>query len=187
MVLYLDPASPYAYLAAERAERVLGTAPQLETVVLGAIFRVRGWGSWALTDARAEGMAEVERRAREYGLPLVWPAVWPANSLHASRLVVWADRHGALRETLLALLRAGFAEGRDIADHAVLRDVAAAVGLPAGEVDGALADQAIKDDLRRRTDEAVAAGVRGVPTLRIGDRLLFGDDRLEEAATTLGA
>ena len=183
MVLYIDPASPYAYLAAERAERVLGAMPRLEPIVLGAIFQHRGWGSWAHTDTRAANVAEIERRAAAAGLPPVaWPAGWPANSLHASRCVVWAERHDRATALALRLMRAAYQEGRDLADAAVLRDAVADVGLPADEVDAAIADPAIKADLRARTDAAIAAGVAGVPTLRIGDRLLYGDDRLEEAA-----
>jgi len=40
----------------------------------------------------------------------------------------------------------------------------------------------VKDDLRARTEAAFDLGVRGVPTLAVGDRLLYGDDRLEEAS-----
>ena len=40
----------------------------------------------------------------------------------------------------------------------------------------------VKDDLRARTEAALDLGVRGVPTLAIGDRLLDGDDALDEAS-----
>jgi 2-hydroxychromene-2-carboxylate isomerase len=182
-VLYIDVASPYAYLAAERAPAVLGEAPRLEPVVLGAIFALRGHGSWAHTDQREPQMREVERRAAAYGLPpVVWPAGWPANSLRASRAIVWAERHGAGHDLALALFRAGFARGEDIANPAVVRSVVASLGLPAEEMEAAIADPVLKQELKDRTAAAWAAGVRGVPTLREGDRLFYGDDRLEEAA-----
>ena len=89
--LYFDLGSPYAYLALERAGSVLGQAPELEPVLLGAIFRWRGRGSWARTDQRSVGMTEVERRARRYGLPsLVWPPAWPTDGLAAMRAATWA-------------------------------------------------------------------------------------------------
>jgi 2-hydroxychromene-2-carboxylate isomerase len=94
--LYYDLGSPYAYLAVQHAERVIGSAPELRPVLLGAIFAARGHGSWAHTDTRAESVAEVERRAAAYGLPPVrWPAGWPPNTLQAMRAAVGAGRAGA--------------------------------------------------------------------------------------------
>jgi 2-hydroxychromene-2-carboxylate isomerase len=181
--LFYDLGSPYAYLAVERAERVLGVAPVLRPVLLGAIFAARGHGSWSQTPARAEGIAEVERRAAAYGLPPVrWPPGWPPNTLPAMRAAVWAERRGRGTPFARAAFRRAFAAGEDLADIAVLAAAAAETGLPAGELAAAIADPAVKDDLRARTAAALALGVRGVPTLRAGGHLLYGDDRLEEAA-----
>ena len=92
---YVDVGSPYAWLAAERVESVVGEA-SWEPVLLGAIFAARGFGSWALTDARAEGIEEVERRALAYGLgPVRWPEPWPGNMLLAMRVATAADAQGA--------------------------------------------------------------------------------------------
>jgi 2-hydroxychromene-2-carboxylate isomerase len=183
--LFYDLGSPYAYLAVERAERVLGVAPVLRPVLLGAIFAARGHGSWSQTPARAEGIAEVERRAAAYGLPPVrWPPGWPPNTLHAMRAAVWAERQGAGAPFALAAFRRAFAAGADLADVAVLASAADDAGLPGRDLADAIADAAVKDELRARTEAALALGVRGVPTLRAGGRLLYGDDRLEEASAT---
>jgi len=40
--------------------------------------------------------------------------------------------------------------------------------------------------LKQATEEAAELGVVGVPSLAVGDRVFWGDDRLEEAATALG-
>jgi 2-hydroxychromene-2-carboxylate isomerase len=180
--LYYDLGSPYAYLATERAERVLGEPPELRPVLLGAIFAARGHGSWSHTPARARRIAEVERRAAAYGLPpLRWPPGWPPNTLQAMRAAVWATREGRGAAFAHAAFRRAFVEGEDLADVAILAGAAADAGLDAAALDAAIAAPAIKDDLRARTDTALALGVRGVPTLAIGDRLLYGDDRLDEA------
>jgi 2-hydroxychromene-2-carboxylate isomerase len=177
--LYYDLGSPYAYLAVERAERVLGAAPELCPVLLGAIFAARGHGSWAHTDARANNVAEVERRAAAYGLPPVrWPPGWPPNTLHAMRAAVWAGRAGRGEAFARVAFRRAFAAGGDLADVDVLRGVAAEVGLAADELPGAIAAPDVKDELRARTEEALARGVRGVPTLAIDGRLVYGDDAI---------
>jgi len=181
-LLFYDLGSPYAYLAVERAERVLGAPPELRPVLLGAIFAARGHGSWSATPRRAAGMAEVERRAAAYGLPpLRWPGGWPPNTLAAMRAAVWADREGRGAAFARAAFRHAFVEGADLADHRLLADIATAVALDGAALAGAIASRDVKDDLRARTEAALDLGVRGVPTLAIGDRLLYGDDRLDEA------
>lgn len=178
--LYYDLASPYAYLAVSRAVDVLGEEPQLEPVLLGAIFGYRGHGSWAHTPRRDDGEAEVERRARAYGLPrVVWPQDWPLNSLAAMRAAIHAGRKGLQHEFARAVFEREFAHGEDVSGIDALESIATGVGLTG--VREAVADPEIKQALRQATVDAWAAGVRGVPTLRAGDRMLFGDDRLEEA------
>jgi len=72
-----------------------------------------------------------------------------------------------------AIQIAGIAEGLAIAEQA---------GLDPGATREAIQAPEIKDALRAATQAAWDAGVRGIPTLQIGDALFYGDDRLEEAA-----
>ena len=94
-VFYFDLGSPYAYLAAERLQRVLPVVPVWQPILLGGIWQDTGGRSWATTDEREEGIAEVERRAEEYGLmPLRWPEGWPNNTLKAMRVAMFAQSIG---------------------------------------------------------------------------------------------
>jgi 2-hydroxychromene-2-carboxylate isomerase len=184
--LYYDLASPYAYLAVSRAADVLPAAPRLQPVLAGAIFAHRGHGSWGHTDERAANMAAIGVRARRYGLPAVtWPMGWPPNSMSAMRAAVWAEReHGpeAAEAFARAAFAAAFAQCADLGDLGVLQSAADRAGLPGHALPAGIADPAVKAALRAATDAAIALGVRGVPTLHTDDgRLLFGDDRLEEA------
>jgi 2-hydroxychromene-2-carboxylate isomerase len=181
-VLYFDLGSPYAYLAMMRAADVLGSTPELEPVLLGAIFRMRGWGSWSAGPEREARVADIEDRARERGLPpLRWPPGWPGNGLPAMRAATWAKREGRADAFARAVFHLQFATGADIAELAVLAAGAEHAGLDPAALPDAIAAPEIKDELRRATDAAWAAGVRGVPTLRLGERLYYGDDQLEAA------
>jgi 2-hydroxychromene-2-carboxylate isomerase len=185
-VIYFDLASPYAYLAVERGESVLGHPVDLEPVLLGAMFPRRGWGSWALTNQRQAGMNEVEERARRYGLPpLAWRSDWPANSLAANRAATWAKLNGAARPFAHAVYQRHFGQAADIADVEVLAEAAEEVGLDPDQLREAVTQQQIKDALRQATDGAWQAGVRGVPSIRVADRIFYGDDKLEDAAAEL--
>jgi 2-hydroxychromene-2-carboxylate isomerase len=180
---FVDVGSPYAWLAAERVERVLGVEPAWEPVLLGAIFAARGWGSWADTPARAEGIEEVERRALRYGLgPVRWPESWPGSMLLAMRAAAAAAEADSARAFLLAALRLGFRDGRDLSDPAAVADAASAAGIEGEALLTDAVSPEVKAALRKRTDAAIALGVRGVPTVVVGDQPFWGDDRLEAAA-----
>lgn len=182
-VLYFDLISPYAYLAVERAPRLLSREPELQPVLLGAIFKLRGSGSWATTASREMRMAEIEARARRYELPPVrWPPTWPSNGLQAMRAAIWAKEQGRVSEFARAVYRAQFVRGEDPAEVQLLASCAEQVGLDGRELTGAIQQPEIKDKLREATAAAWDVGVRGVPSLTVGKVVYYGDDQLELAA-----
>jgi len=185
-VFYYDLGSPYAYLTAERINAVLPAVPIWQPVLLGAIFAATGRSSWAETPERETGMAEVERRGREYGLqPFRWPDPWPGDGLTAMRAAIFAKQAGRAVAYSLAAFRQAFAAGRDLSETDNVLIAAAACELHPRAVLKGISMRSVKDELRAATDEAIARGVIGVPTVAVGERLFFGDDRLEEAAAAL--
>lgn len=182
---YFDLGSPFAYLAAERLHDVLGQRVEWQPVSLGALFKLTGRSSWSLGDPerRRAGMAEVERRARVYGLPPVcWPDPWPGNYLMAMRATTFAYLEGQGHEFTLQAFRNAFREGSDLSMPAEVLRAAADSGLDPGAVERATRDPQVKLALREATDTAHRLGVFGVPTLAIDGELFWGDDRLEDAA-----
>jgi 2-hydroxychromene-2-carboxylate isomerase len=131
-------------------------------------------------------MAEIERRAHQYGLPpLRWPDPWPSSSLEAMRAAIFARGAGREREFAAAAFDVAFVQGHDLGETRHVLAAAEGAGLDRAEVEAAIADRSIKDRLRAETDEAHATGVFGVPTVAVGEELFWGDDRLEEAAAAL--
>jgi 2-hydroxychromene-2-carboxylate isomerase len=185
-VFYYDLGSPYAWLAAERIGRLLPAAVW-QPILLGALFKRYGSGSWAEGPARAQGMAEVEHRAAAYGLPPVrWPDPWPNDGLLVMRASTRATALGQGRPFALAAYRHAFVRGQDLSRPAGIALAARSCGLDA---DALLADAAtppVKQALREATNQAAARGVHGVPTVAIGNTLFFGDDHLDAAAATFG-
>jgi 2-hydroxychromene-2-carboxylate isomerase len=183
--LYFDLGSPYAYLALERLGGFDLGEVELKAISLGALFKLTGRSSWARGERRELGMAEVEARASAYGLPRVrWPERWPSNYLHANRACLVAQEHGVLEQFARAALRAACARSVDLSDDAAVLAVAHDVGLDTVDVRERMETREVKDRLRANTDEAYAAGVVGVPTLKLDGRLYWGDDQLETAAAS---
>ena len=185
-VFYYDLGSPYSYLTAERLQGVLPVVPVWQPILLGGIWQQSGGRSWGVTDAREDGQKEVERRAGEYGLmPVRWPEGWPNNTLKAMRVATFAQTIGRAVAFSLAAFRQAFAGGKDLSDVDNILIAAAACELHPNAILKALETQSVKDRLKQATAEAYERGVRGVPTVAVGDELFYGDDRLEEAASAL--
>jgi 2-hydroxychromene-2-carboxylate isomerase len=183
---YFDLGSPYAYLTAERISGLFSEAgleqPEWQPVLLGGLFRTFGRDSWANGPGRAEGIAEVERRAAAYGLPPpAWPDPWPGNTLFAMRVATFAKQTGRTVSFALAAFRQAFAAGRDLSEPDNVLIAAAACELHPRALLKAVETEGVKNALREATDRAAELGVTGVPALVVEGKVFWGDDRLEEA------
>jgi 2-hydroxychromene-2-carboxylate isomerase len=183
-VFIFDYSSPYAYLAAMRIGDVLPEAIW-RPIAFGALIREIGKVPWSLRPGREAGMREVEERAAERGLPPVrWPMGWPdrSYSLLPLRAALAAEAHGRLQPFSTEVFRLMFVEGRTLTEPEPVLEAAVAAGLNPDAVAVRLENPDIKARLRRYTDDAIARGVTGVPTVAVGGALFWGDDLLETAA-----
>lgn len=184
---YFGAISPYSWFAAERIGELIPAAAW-RPVFAGGLFRSVGRESWGLTPEREERLEDCRRRAVAHGLgPIRWPAGWPGNDVLTARAIVAADRDGQLVAFALEAMRACFREGQDITQPDVLASVADAVGLSGAQLVDRAQTTEVKDALRAINDEAVDAGVVGVPSVWVDGAVFWGDDRLDEAAQAVGA
>lgn len=189
---YYDLGSPYAYLSAERISGLFTEAgleqPEWQPILLGGLFQHFGRDSWANGPGRAEGVAEVERRASAYGLPPIsWPDPWPGNTLTAMRVATFAKQTGRTVSFSLAAFRQAFAAGRDLSDPDNVMIAGAACELHPRALLKAVETGSVKAALREATDRAAALGVEGVPALVVGEEVFWGDDRLEAGLEAAGS
>ena len=183
---YFDLGSPYAYLTAERISGLFTDAeleqPEWQPILLGGLFQRFGRDSWANGPGRKDGIAAVERRAADLGLPaLVWPDPWPGNTLFAMRAATFAKQTGRTVSFALAAFRQAFAAGRDLSEPDNVLLAAAACELHPNALLKAAGTKGVKNALREATERAAELGVIGVPSLLVGEEVFWGDDRLEEA------
>ena len=187
-IFYFDLASPYAYLASHRVDDELGTSCVWCPVLVGALHKHFRRVSWGATRAlRADGIAEVARRAAQYGLPAInWPDPYPANSLIAMRAAIWAAQRGEARSFARTAFAMAFQEGTDLTSAAAVLRAAERAGLQREALEEALTTPELKQQLRSANDAAIADGVYGVPTFDAGGLLWWGDHLLPAAAVAMG-
>ena len=180
-VFYYDFSSPYSYLAAERISGLFAEAgveqPEWQPISFGHILKTTGRRPWSFEEDRRAHFAEIQRRADERGIPeVVYPEGWPVDnySLNPTRAAIYAKESGRVVSFSLACFRQVFAGGRDMSDLDNVLIAAAACELHPNAVAKGIETQSVKDKLRAATDEALALGLEGIPTVAVGGRALLG-------------
>jgi 2-hydroxychromene-2-carboxylate isomerase len=193
---FYDYSSPWTYLAFTRIEELCRRhAAELvwRPILVGGIFNTVNPSVYESRErpvpAKARYMwKDLHDWARLQNVALKFPpSVFPVNSVKALRGALVAIEHGCIGPYSARVFAAYFGDDRDISRDDVLRPIVVDVGLDVDAFFAAIATQAYKDRIRANTDECVARGGFGSPTIFVdGDDMYFGNDRLVlvEAALT---
>jgi 2-hydroxychromene-2-carboxylate isomerase len=181
---WFDFSCPYAYLASTQRHKLARDAQSTVTsqpFLLGGVFRALGQAqnlSTTLSAPKARhNRLDVIRWAAWFDVPLATPFQHPNRPVEAlrARLATPREHWDAVIDGFYRLY---WVEQRNIADVAVLRDKLLELGLDADAILARAQTDAIKDELRTRTDAALAAGVFGAPAFVVNGQLFWGQDRL---------
>ncbi|HXC49651.1 MAG TPA: 2-hydroxychromene-2-carboxylate isomerase [Candidatus Limnocylindrales bacterium] len=184
---FYDCSSPWTYLAFHRIEdlarRCNATLVWRPFLVGGVFNTVNG----SVYEQRANPVMpklrwyvkDLQDWAAFYGIRIGQPPVFPVNSVKAMRAALVVEPDGLLPTWSRRVFEAYWGELRDISQDDVLRSIAVDVGVDADELLKAIAEPAVKDRLRANTEELIARGGFGSPTMFIDkDDMYFGNDRL---------
>lgn len=183
---FLFPLSPYGYMAGQKLEAIAAAHGAQVVYKPFQLFRIfEAVGTAQVKDrhpARQKyRLQDIARTARFEGLPInLRPAFWPTNPAPAAIAIINAQAAGGgdLGALVHGVQKAVWAEDRDIADGAVVRDLLNAYGF-----DPALADKGMleaMETLERNTEEALRIGLFGAPSYVVGEEIFWGQDRLPQ-------
>ena len=190
--LFFSTLSPYAYLAGTRAEEVAtkhGATITYKPLDIMALFsRTGGTPPKDRHVSRIEYRAqELPRQAKLLGMPLnLKPAHWPTNAAPSSYAIIAAQNAGGgdMGALCHAVLRAVWAEEKDIAQDDVVRACLSEAGFDPALADSGLMTSA--DTYAANLEEAVARGVFGSPFyLTDQDQRFWGQDRIDDLDAAL--
>lgn len=192
---FFDCSSPWTYLAFTRIHGVVARTNALivwRPILVGGVFNAVNKDVYerrANPDARKASYYEKDLLdwAKLCGIKIGKPPVFPVRAVAAMRSVIAADQEGALVPFARAVFEAYWGRLEDISQKEVLANVARSVGLDADRLLARSEAPEVKDRLRANTEELIARGGFGSPTIFIGGHdMYFGNDRLElvEAALT---
>lgn len=176
---WFDVVSPYAWLAFDRLPQVLegcSYAVSYRPVLFAGLLKQWGQkGPAEIGPKRAWTYRQVAWLAHQHGTPLQLPTPHPFNPLALQRLAVAAMADGRPNRRVVELLfrHVWCRDGADPNEPAALAALTEAVA-PRRDP----ASDEVKAELRAATEDAVAQGVFGVPTVSLGERHFWGQDGL---------
>jgi len=171
-----DVISPFSYLSLKEFYRLPASIEVEYVPVLfaGLLNHYGQLGPAEMESKRQFTGRFVLWRARALGIPMRFPPAHPFNPLNALRLIIAAGR---TRRAVDTVFDAIFLHGRDVADAAVIADLAHKLNV--ADPDATLSDPAVKQKLRANTEWAIGRGVFGVPTFVVDDEIFWGHDALD--------
>lgn len=185
---YFAPQSPWSYLGHQRLQNLLqqhGVGVRVLPVdFAGSVFPVSGGlpVSKRAPQRQAYRLVELQRFSEWLGLPLnLQPRFFPVQGDDAARLIIAVELHEgseAAMELSGAVLRAVWAEQRNIADEGVLAALLDEQGLPMRRIEDGRAP-AVQQRYEANNERAIAAGVFGAPSYVFDGEIFWGQDRLD--------
>jgi 2-hydroxychromene-2-carboxylate isomerase len=181
---FFDYGSPYSYLASAvlpDLARRHGAALVYRPMLLGGVFKATGNQSPMMERVaakRAYGGLSLQRTAALHGVRFAGNPHFPINTLALMRTAVAAQHSGVFEPFHAAIYPAFWVQGENLGDAAVVARVVAAAGLDAAKLAEQADTRAAKDELRATTEEAIARGAFGAPSIFFADQLYFGVDHL---------
>ena len=184
---FFDCSSPWTYLAFTRigpiAERA-GAEIVWRPILVGGVFNAVNkdvYDRRANPDPRKSVYSEKDLQdwARLCGIRIGKPSVFPVRAVAAMRAVIAADEQGRLVPFARGLFEAYWGNDEDISQPSVLDAAASRAGLDGAALLKRSEDDDVKAKLRANTDELIARGGFGSPTIFINENdMYFGNDRL---------
>ena len=186
--LWFDFSCPYAYLASRQAAS-LGVEVDWRPMLLGGVFRGIGAGDGPMAtlspQKAAHNLRDMHRWAELFGHPFQMPAGHPMRTVRALRVLL-AVPHSRWPAAIAAIYAAYWEHAEDVTRDDVIGAALRRAGTSDDDIATAFAraeTDEIKDELRRRTDEAIALGIFGAPAWVVrrpgGPLLIWGQDRLD--------
>jgi 2-hydroxychromene-2-carboxylate isomerase len=185
---FFDCSSPWTYLAFHNLPplaREFGEDIRYRPILVGGIFNtvnpsVYNSREKPVPAKQAYAKKDLGDWARVSGLRIKHrPTVFPVNSVKAMRGCILLEPDGKLVPFARATFEAYWGDDKDISKDEVLTEICRKVGVDEKRFFEGIAQQSIKDALKANTDEVMARGGYGSPTMFVDkDDMYFGNDRL---------
>jgi len=182
---YFDFASPYTFLAHKkilRVEKENNIKIKYMPVLLGGLLKLSGIKANVDIPIKAKYMIkDCKLTSEKNNIEFKFNNYFPITSLNLMRGVIVAESEGYDKIFINKVFDSIWKHGLNLNDNLIFEKLLKNLDINPKKFLTKIIEPKIKDDLKKRTDEAFQKGIFGLPTFLVNNRIFWGQDRLEFA------
>ena len=182
---YFDFVSPYTFISFQQIKKIKFKQDfkfRLKPILLGGLHNLHKITAPAFIPAKAKFMIRDCKMVREkYKINFQFNSYFPIQTIDLMRGVLIAEEDGIANNYIDKIFEAMWVSGINLNDQEVINKTLKNLEINPKTFSLRLSNQNLKDDLKKRTQEAYDKGVFGAPTFVVNNKIFWGQDRLEYA------
>ena len=182
---FFDFGSPYSFLAHEQIKKIKKEKEikiKYMPILLGALLKLAGLKP--LVDIPIKGkymIRDCKLCAEKYNIEFKFNNYFPIITLNLMRCVLVAEKKDFAQNYINKVFNAIWKDGLNLNDNMIVEKLLKNLDINPKTFLMEAVDSKIKDELKKRTDEAYNKGIFGVPSFIVNNKVFWGQDRIEFA------
>jgi len=180
---YFDFSSPYTYLAHKqirKIEKENSIKIRYMPILLGGLFKLAGIK--ANVDIPAKGkymIRDCKLFAEKYNIVFKFNSYFPILTLSLMKSVLVAEKKGFAQNFIDEVFDAIWIDGLNLNDNSIVEKLMKNLDINPRNFLLESGENEIKEDLKKRTEDAFNKGIFGAPSFMVNNKIFWGQDRLE--------
>ena len=184
---YFDFVSPYAFISFQRIKNLKLKKDfkfRLKPILLGGLHNLHKITAPAFIPAKARFMIrDCKMLSDKYKMSFKFNSYFPIKTVNLMRGVLIAEEDGIANQYIEKIFEALWVSGLNLNDQAIIDKVLKNLDINPKTFTLRLSNQNLKDELKKKTQDAFEKGIFGAPTFYVNNKVFWGQDRLEFALT----
>ena len=182
---YFDFVSPYTFISFQQIKNLKFKQDfkfRLKPVLLGGLHNLHKITAPAFIPAKAKFMIrDCKMLSDKYKISFKFNSYFPIKTVNLMRGVLIAEEDGIEHQYIEKIIEALWIGGLNLNDQTIIDKVLKNLGINPKTFALRLSNQNVKDELKKRTQDAFEKGIFGAPTFFVNNKVFWGQDRLEFA------
>ena len=182
---YFDFVSPYSFISFQQLKAIKLKQDfkfRLKPVLLGGLHNLHKITAPAYIPAKARFMIrDCKMVSEKHKISFKFNSYFPIKTVNLMRGVLIAEEDGIANEYIDKIFEAVWINGLNLNDQIIIDKVLKNLDINPKTFSLRLSNQNLKDELKKRTQEACDKGIFGAPTFYVNSKVFWGQDRLEYA------